>query len=75
LTRSSAAIAGSLESLQNHIFSVLEPAALKTLLDERLDFGLADLNGHGKGSSSNYAPVHVTPNSPAVPIGDQPFAG
>jgi hypothetical protein len=36
-----------LERLQDDIFSILERAAPKTLIDERLNFRSGDLNGHG----------------------------
>jgi|SRR5580704_12132115 len=38
---------GRLARLQDDIFSVLKLAALKTLVDEHLDFGSCDLNVHG----------------------------
>jgi hypothetical protein len=43
---------GCLERLQDDILRVLKPASLKTLIDERLNLGSGDLNGHGVTSSS-----------------------
>ena len=40
---------GRLKSLQNDIFGVSKHAALKTMIDKRLDFGSRDLNGHRSG--------------------------
>ena len=36
------------DCLQDDIFGILKRAALKTLVDERLNFGLGDLNPHGR---------------------------
>jgi hypothetical protein len=57
--------AGRLKSLQNDIFGVSKHAALKTLVDERLDFGSRDLNGQLSGLLLYYAPTILfrTPRS------------
>jgi len=44
---------GRLEGLQNDILRVLKHPALKTLIDERLNFGFGDVNGHESGPSSS----------------------
>jgi len=38
-----------LKSLPDNIFGILESAGLKTLINQRLDFGFGDLNSHGIG--------------------------
>jgi hypothetical protein len=57
--------AGRLKSLQNDIFGVSKHAALKTLIDERLDLGSCDLNGQLSGLLLYYAPTILfgTPRS------------
>jgi hypothetical protein len=39
-----------LEGLQDDIFGILKRAALKTLIDERLNFGFSDVNGQRAAS-------------------------
>jgi hypothetical protein len=39
------------QRLQDDILGILKHAALKTLIDERFNFGLGDLDGHKRAPS------------------------
>jgi hypothetical protein len=45
------------ECLKNDILGIFESAGLESLVDQRLDFGLGDLNGHDSRLYHHYCPM------------------